>query len=235
MVPAPTGVLFSGGLDSAVLVGWLLDQGCQVQPIFIRGGLAWEFEELHAARSFVAALDSDNLRPLVELALPLGDTYEAHWSTTSVDVPDATTPDEAVYLPGRNALLLVKTIVWCHLHGIGQVSLAPLGSNPFADATDEFFAQFGSAMNLALGGEVQILRPFAGLHKVDVMRLGAEFPLELTFSCIDPAPAAGGQSTRLHCGRCNKCAERRAAFADAGIADRTSYADQHTSADRAAS
>jgi 7-cyano-7-deazaguanine synthase len=27
-----------------------------------------------------------------------------------------------------------------------------------------------------------------------------------------------------HCGRCNKCAERRKAFADAGIADGTPYA-----------
>ena len=55
-------------------------------------------------------------------------------------MPD--TPDDAVYLPGRNPLLLVKAVVWCHLHGIDQLALAPLGSNPFADATDEFFAEF---------------------------------------------------------------------------------------------
>jgi hypothetical protein len=50
------------------------------------------------------------------------------------------------------------------------------------------------------------------------MQLGANLPLELTFSCIDP-------HCLLHCGRCNKCAERRAAFADAGLADRTVYAN----------
>jgi 7-cyano-7-deazaguanine synthase len=51
------------------------------------------------------------------------------------------------------------------------------------------------------------------------MALGRDLPLELTFSCIAPAG-------ELHCGRCNKCAERRAAFREADREDRTSYADQ---------
>ena len=46
------------------------------------------------------------------------------------------------------------------------------------------------------------------------MRLGAGVPLELTLSCL--APREG-----LHCGRCNKCHERQAAFAAAGLADPT--------------
>ena len=37
------------------------------------------------------------------------------------------------------------------------------------------------------------------------MELGRDMPLELTFSCIDPRDG-------LHCGRCNKCAERQEAF-----------------------
>jgi 7-cyano-7-deazaguanine synthase len=41
-------------------------------------------------------------------------------------------------------------------------------------------------------------------------------PLELTFSCIRPAG-------ERHCGSCNKCAERRQAFASAGLKDPTDY------------
>jgi len=41
--------------------------------------------------------------------------------------------------------------------------------------------------------------------------------LEHTFSCIDP------QDGR-HCGHCNKCAERRLAFAALEIDDVTEYA-----------
>ena len=54
------------------------------------------------------------------------------------------------------------------------------------------------------------------MNKRQVMALGRELPLELTMSCIAPVG-------ELHCGRCNKCAERKAAFADAAMADRTPY------------
>jgi 7-cyano-7-deazaguanine synthase len=61
---------------------------------------------------------------------------------------------------------------------------------------------------------VRILRPYAGLDKTEVMRRGRGLPLGLTFSCLRPAHGR-------HCGRCNKCRERREAFADAGLRDPT--------------
>ncbi|HVU88796.1 MAG TPA: 7-cyano-7-deazaguanine synthase, partial [Pirellulales bacterium] len=96
-------------------------------------------------------------------------------------------------------------------------ALAPLASNPFPDATDKFFAAYEQALNLATGGQVHIERPFAQMTKRQVMELGRAYPLELTFSCIDPREG-------LHCGRCNKCAERMQAFQSAGMADPTQYA-----------
>jgi 7-cyano-7-deazaguanine synthase len=72
-------------------------------------------------------------------------------------------------------------------------------------------------VNSAIGGSVRIERPYGALHKVDVMRRGRAFPLALTFSCIDPKDGA-------HCGRCNKCQERRRAFEDADMRDPTAYA-----------
>jgi 7-cyano-7-deazaguanine synthase len=148
--------------------------------------------------------------------LPVADLYGKHWSLTGQGVPDAETPDAAVFLPGRNVLLLSKAILWCHLHAVGAVALAPLGSNPFPDATPEFFTAYEDVLSRAVGGAVRVLRPYATLHKTEVMHRGRGLPLELTFSCIRPA-------AKRHCGRCNKCAERRRAFAEAGLADPTSY------------
>jgi 7-cyano-7-deazaguanine synthase len=54
---------------------------------------------------------------------------------------------------------------------------------------------------------------------VEVLKRAEGLPLELTFSCI--APEDG-----LHCGRCNKCAERARGFARAGLADPTRYKSQ---------
>lgn len=210
------GLLVSGGLDSGILLGKLLGEGRRVQPFYVRAGLFWEEHELAALRRLLEHFASDQLQPLVEFDMPLSDVYRDHWSVTGRDVPDAATPDEAVYLPARNALLVIKAAVWCGLNGIDELALAPLGSNPFADATPEFFRGFEQSLNLATAGNLRITRPFAPLHKSDVMEIGREFPLELTFSCIAPQ---GG----LHCGACNKCAERREAFRSARLIDHTRY------------
>jgi 7-cyano-7-deazaguanine synthase len=211
------GLLVSGGLDSAILLGHLLENGREVQPFYIRAGLYWERHELAALNRLLAHFGGEKLRPLVVLDMPLADVYDNHWSVTGRDVPDGSTPDEAVYLPGRNALLLIKAALWCNLNGVDELAMAPLGSNPFSDATPEFFAGFESMLNVATAGNLKLSRPFAPLNKSDVMRLGRAFPLELTFSCIAPLD-------ELHCGDCNKCAERRLAFAEAGLDDPTVYA-----------
>lgn len=211
------GLLFSGGLDSSIMLGQMLAEGLSVQPFYIRSGLLWQRAEQRAMGRFLAAMACPGLRPLVTLDLPLADVYQNHWSVTGVGVPDADTPDEAVYLPGRNPLLVIKAALWCQLNGIDELALAPLSSNPFADATSEFFAEFQSSLNRATLGEVRLVRPFSELSKRDVMELGRDYPLELTFSCIRPAGA-------LHCGRCNKCHERREAFRLIGVADPTAYA-----------
>jgi 7-cyano-7-deazaguanine synthase len=214
----PLAVLTSGGVDSAVLVADLARQGWVVHPLYIRLGLAWEAAEEAHLRRFLDALPP-NLRPhpLVVLDLPIADVYGAHWSVSGADVPDDTTPDSAVYLPGRNLLLLAKSTVWCALHGVEAIALGTLKGNPFADSGREFLSLFGSLVQLGLDRVLEVRTPFAGLTKAQVLDLGRDLVLEATFSCIAPVAAR-------HCGRCNKCAERREGFAEAGIADRTLYA-----------
>jgi 7-cyano-7-deazaguanine synthase len=215
---AAIAVLSSGGLDSAILLGECLRGPAAVYPLYVRCGLAWEEVEFQHLQRFVAALDDRALQPIAVLALPVSDLYPTHWSVTGTGVPDAASPDEAVFLPGRNVLLLAKAMIWCQLRGVPAVALATLDSNPFPDATAAFFARYEASVNMALRGCVSVFRPYAALSKRDVMRRGRALPLELTFSCIQPL--AGH-----HCGRCNKCAERRRAFADAGLTDATVYGD----------
>jgi 7-cyano-7-deazaguanine synthase len=143
--------------------------------------------------------------------------YGAHWSVSGTNVPDDTTPDSAVYLPGRNLLLLAKSTVWCALHGVEAIALGTLKGNPFADSGPEFLSLFGSLVQLGLDSPLEVRTPFAGFTKSQVLELGRDLVLEHTFSCIAPVAAR-------HCGQCNKCAERREGFAAAGIADRTLYA-----------
>jgi len=212
----PLAVLVSGGLDSAILLAESASRHPAVHPIYVRFGLAWEDVELAYLRKFLAAVTAPALRPLVVLDQPVKDVYDDHWSISGENVPGAETPDAAVYLPGRNVLLLAKAVLWCHLHSVPAVALAPLESNPFPDATPEFFADLERVLNLAIEGHVRLFQPYLGQHKVDVLRRGRSFPLEYTFSCIRPRDG-------LHCGSCNKCAERQRGFADAGLTDPTTY------------
>lgn len=219
-VHTPIGLLISGGLDSAILLGHLLEEGRRVQPFYIDCGLVWQAAERRALEQFLRAMAGPWLAPLVTLELPLGDLYARHWSVTGRDVPLAGSTDEAVYLPGRNALLVVKAGLWCQMHDVAELALATLGSNPFSDATAEFFRDLESTLNRSAGAPLRVVRPFGQLDKRQVMELGRRYPLQWTFSCI--APVDG-----LHCGRCNKCAERQAAFRLIEMADPTVYLARH--------
>jgi 7-cyano-7-deazaguanine synthase len=214
---APLAVLISGGLDSAILLGESLRARRTVHPLYVRHGLFWETAELQHLRRFLEAVQAPSLQPLHVLEMPVADVYAAHWSITGRDVPGADSADEAVFLPGRNVLLLAKAMLWCHLRGVPAVALASLESNPFPDATPAFFTAYQNIVNQGMDGAVQVLRPYAGSSKTEVMHRGRGLPLQHTFSCMRPVQGR-------HCGRCNKCAERQRAFADAGMSDPTPYA-----------
>jgi 7-cyano-7-deazaguanine synthase len=214
---ASSGLLFSGGLDSAILLNHLLSQGHRVQPFYIDSGLVWQKAERCAVDRILDHLARPLLEERVVFELPLADLYGDHWSVTGNNPPEENMPDEAVYLPGRNPLLAIKPALWCQLHGIEQLALGPLKSNPFADATDEFFAAYATMLRLATGKPLRLVRPFAQMNKQQVMQLGRTLPLGLTFSCI--APVEG-----MHCGACNKCGERKEAFRLIRKTDSTGYA-----------
>ena len=70
---------------------------------------------------------------------------------TGEGTPGADTADDAVFLPGRNVLLVSLAAVWCSTHGVSQIALGSLGGNPFPDATPEFFSNFAGVLSNALG------------------------------------------------------------------------------------
>src|SRR6266542_1176889 len=215
-----TAVLLSAGLDSAVLAASEA-RTSRVHPIYVSAGLAWESGELAALDRLLATAPFGSLAPIARLTFTVHDLYPAtHWALRG-EPPAFDTPDEDVYLTGRNIILLTKTSIYCAQHGIGRIALGPLAGNPFPDATTAFFEAMARALGLGLAHDIRIDAPFARKHKSDVIRIGVELgvPLELTLSCMNPK---GG----LHCGVCSKCRERRDAFNEAGVVDPTHYAVQ---------
>jgi 7-cyano-7-deazaguanine synthase len=194
-------VLASGGLDSAALIGWALERYRRVQPVYGRFGLRWERAELHWLRRYLAALPGKNILPLAVLEIPSQGTAPGHWSLTGKRVPGYRSPDAAVYLPGRNALLLAKAGVYAASQGIQDILIGTLRSNPFPDATPAFFRAASRALSLAMARPVRILAPFRNKTKKNVLRAAQGLPLHLAFSCLNP-------NGIIPCRACNKCAER---------------------------
>jgi 7-cyano-7-deazaguanine synthase len=212
-------VLISGGIDSAILCIELRRDFSRVIPLYIRSGLRWEEAELSSLNRFLGAAQVTGIEALVVLDEPIADVYGSHWSTNGSNIPGRDSADLAVYLPGRNLLLTVKAAIWCRLREIDTLALGSLGSNPFPDSTPAFFQSLETLVNQSMDGKLRFIRPFARLHKTDVLERGKLLPLHLTFSCINPVDGR-------HCGICNKCAERRKGFRDAGLPDLTSYDDE---------
>jgi len=236
-----TAVLLSGGLDSAVLLADEAARGV-VQPVYVSVGLSWEAAEREAVSQFLEhARFGGRVRPLVTLSVDMLDVYAAtHWAVQG-QPPGYHTPDQDVYLPGRNIILLGKAGVYCAAVKLDRVVLGTLAHNPFPDATPAFRAAMARALSLGLAHDLQIDAPYAGTSKADVIRRGLALgvPFELTLSCMSPVVKRGRtpfssasleKGVRplfaIHCGACSKCRERHDAFLELGVTDPTLYEDE---------
>jgi 7-cyano-7-deazaguanine synthase len=215
----PSIVLCSCGLDSAVLVA-LEARERPVQPVYVSVGLAWESAERAMLDRLLGALRTRHpVAPAAHLVVDMRDVYPAaHWALRGTP-PSYDSPDEEVYLEGRNIVLLSKAAVYAAREHISRVAIGPLVGNPFPDATEEFFGAMARALSIGLDRPLDVVTPLATLSKADVIRLGVSLnvPLELTMSCMNPQEG-------LHCGQCSKCRERVQGFRDVGIEDPAGYA-----------
>jgi len=218
-------VLLSGGLDSAVLAAHEA-QSARVLPVYVRVGLAWEDAEVAMLTALLRAkVFTDRTDPLARVEFTMRDVYPpTHWAIRGVP-PAYDTPDEDVYLTGRNLVLLTKAGVVAARSGAHRIALGPLAGNPFPDARPAFFSTMEQALSLGLDHQIEIAAPFLHLEKPDVIARGVKLgvPLELTLSCMSPLVTNG---LPQHCGLCSKCRERRDAFAAAGVSDPSTYANE---------
>ncbi|MBI3616469.1 MAG: 7-cyano-7-deazaguanine synthase [Candidatus Omnitrophica bacterium] len=213
---AAVGVLTSGGVESAALVAAALKAYERVYPIYIRKGLKWEKAELDSLKEFLRTVESDGLAELTVLDVPVKPIYGNHWSVGE-GTPASHEPDTAVFLPGRNLLLLSLAGLFCGLRRIPVLWLGILKGNPFHDARSGFLKQVEGLLEGSVGASLRIAAPFHELTKAQVIKRSPSLAWGKTFSCLEPIAGR-------HCGRCQKCAERKAGFKAAGVVDPTRYA-----------
>ena len=192
-------------------------------PIYVQTGMIWEAAELLALNRFLTAIESPTLMPLTILELPAKPLLGAqHWTMEPDDVPQYDAPDETVYIPGRNIVLISLAAIWCSLNDVHHIQIGTLAGNPFPDATPEFREQVAKSNSMGLDHQITVSAPFAEYHKEDILaKFGNRYPLHLSLTCANPVIVSAQEAQ--HCGSCNKCRERHEAYIDAGIPDLTTY------------
>ncbi len=209
----------SGGLDSTVLLWYLLKQGYHVRCLSVDYGQRHR-KELEAAATLARLAGCEH--EIADLTLP---KLFAGSSQTSggVEVPDGHYAEEsmkATVVPNRNMVLLALATSWAVATKSDVVAYAAHAGDHtiYPDCRAEFAEALGKAIELCDWHPVKLLRPFVKMSKAQIAEVGRDLcvPMSLTWSCYK-----GGEK---HCGTCGTCVERREAFQLAGIKDPTDYA-----------
>lgn len=226
MTSPDTVVLLSGGLDSAVLLGYLQHHTHACATLSVDYGSRHADAELVAAAAVATHYGVShkiaNLRPLTGLFAP-------NSLTDTVAVPHGHYTDEsmrATVVPGRNLLMLSVATAYAASIGATAVAIAVhAGDHPiYPDCRPEFIhaATHAALLGTAGVGDVVVRAPFVALDKTALVAIGAQLdvPFDLTWSCYEGDPDGTGE----HCGKCGTCVERAEAFALANVVDPTTYA-----------
>jgi 7-cyano-7-deazaguanine synthase len=215
-----TVLIYSGGMDSTILLYHLLAEGHEVAALTVDYGQRHR-REIQSAREICEARGLDHevadLRGLRKLLAGSSLTDD------SMAVPDGHYAEETMKMtvvPNRNMLMISVATAWAISLKAQTVSYAAHAGDHtiYPDCRREFADALNTAMELADWQEVSLHRPFIELTKADLVTLGAELgvPFEQTWSCY--------KGEEEHCGRCGTCIERREAFHLAGVPDPTPYA-----------
>jgi 7-cyano-7-deazaguanine synthase len=182
--------------------------------------------ELAAAREIAGRLTDR------QVVLPLDlRAFGGSALTADVEVPkDGVGEDIPVtYVPARNTIFLSLALGFAEASGARDIFIGvnALDYSGYPDCRPEFIAEFGRLANLATKAGVEgegfvIHAPLQHMTKAGIAREAARLGLDagLSHSCYDPLPDG------RHCGRCDACRLRAKGFAEAGIADPTSYSEE---------
>lgn len=214
-------VLMSGGMDSLVLAAFATRES-DVALLHVNYGQRTEEKELAC---FHAAADILGMRErLVADIGYLAAIGGSALTDAGIAVPEADLHRPGVpatYVPFRNAHFLCIAASWAEVIGAKAIYIGAVwaDSSGYPDCRPEFYRAMNEAIRLGTreGSGIAVKAPFVNLKKKDIVLMGKSLgvPFAHTWSCYRNGDRA--------CGRCDSCALRLRAFAEAGVADPIDY------------
>lgn len=203
-----TVIIYSGGMDSTVLLHDLLNQGDTVLAMGVNYG------QRHKKELRYAALNCDALGVEFRVAdLSAMKKFMAGSSQTDMTVPVphghyAEENMKKTVVPFRNGLMLSAATAWAISEKADRVAYAAHKGDltVYPDCREEFASAFNTVMLLGDWHQPTLHRPYVRLTKREIAGRGRLLDVDFsnTWSCYE-----GGD---VHCGLCGTCTERRYAL-----------------------
>ena len=215
--------LVSGGMDSCVTAAIAATECEELAFLHVSYGQRTEAREQRAFHELADHYGVERrLVASIEYLARIGGSSltDAQIPVSHADLNARAIPTS--YVPFRNAHLLSIATSWAEVVGARAVYIGAVAedSSGYPDCRPEFYAAFQSAIDTGTRPttRVEIKTPVIALRKAEIIRRGLELgaPLALTWSCY--------QAEERACGRCDSCALRLRAFAEAGVDDPIPYA-----------
>jgi 7-cyano-7-deazaguanine synthase len=217
-------LLFSGGLDSLVSAGLMLEE----DPRRTVTCLFFDYDQHTVEVEWDAATKCMEHFPKNRITLmrrKLNDYHQYVKDVSLVGGGHIPTKDEdpsLYFIPGRNILFLLYAAVIGYPYGCRQIAYSPHQWVHAGDCLPQFIDALAEAFSWGFGMEkkrenYRIWSPLAHLDKPGVVREGTRLglPLHLSWSCHD--------AQTKQCGVCHNCDERKLAYRLAKIPDPTEY------------
>ena len=217
-------MIFSGGLDSVCTAAYLQSRYKLYAITFSYGQKA--SQEIKMAKRFAKIL-SLNEHKIVDMGF-MRELYEKTNVLTNLQMKIPARFDYTIVAPIRNAVFLSVASAWAFTKDATLVAYgAHKGDKNYPDCRPTFSKMIAKAFNqgeidgirLGIRKRIKIWSPYVdGFSKSDLLKIGyKKLGKEIfkTWSCYS--------STKIHCGRCESCNNRKAAFQDAKIVDMTKY------------
>lgn len=198
-------ILFSGGIDSTVLLYKYLTEGYDVYPLYINYGQITYEGESTAIRNILSdinissrlfTLDVKSIKKIGVGSLieeyPKSKMSKKEWFKSE-------------FFPNRNLILLSLAADYCYKIGGRYVAIGLVGIDSYADTSSEFITGINNIFKITIP-TISVIAPYVGMERKILIDDGIKLkvPFKKTFSC--------NSLGKHHCLICNSCLDREYAF-----------------------
>ncbi len=210
--------LISGGLDSATLMAYAVEMGCELYGLFAN----YRQRTLEKERSCSKALcNYYGVKEFREIDLGALASFGGSGLFQGASEELLTEKNlVSQYVPFRNSVLISMATAWAEVIKADFIYVgATKGPWVSPDNSPEYFAAYNQLISRGtmLKGALTVEAPMNHMSKKEVVELGLRLkvPYELSWSCHNFPKKA--------CGICSNCMDRLAGFAAAGATDPIPY------------